>query len=617
MPQATVPTPLVRPTISNRAAELRAQLLKGREGRANSSTPPVTTAGQVSKQAGPPDSSSSLRNSPKTPVDNAAEDNEQELNINELISQYSDSKPTSDSIMDQEKKAIDQQATTAPRPQSIPNPLAKSQILSLGSPTKLAKPATNGSLTVNTVKVKNTGSKHASNGSMSEISEGEILEESSPPKKPVLPLQPTQPPRTRESQLANQQISTDVQATRKTRDEPRPKLENSRALRAESPARRPPPNDSKALPSRSRDDWREEFESRRERRPSYPSDYNAERRPHSGSDKQPNPRRDQIEDYRRPEIKNDQKREEISRSAPLPIREPKPPTLAQFLAQDEDLREWLEITGYHIETYRNKILNRRRAIAALDAQRSRLLAEMEAEERGGIPIVGGVPASSTIMLPPPLPNKAGVQPEAAQKPEIATAEPQHDRVVSNKRAYSDIQDPRDEASIGKMQRTEDRGPRVKREEDLEQRRPRSSGYDTPRRGSFDRREDRANSRPRYDESHARGRGNSRERELSPGLRAYENRPPARDRGYENDYYDRDDRADRRDTDKRPYEVRGGYRGRAYDPNYRGRGRGARGRGDFQSHLDSRADTSSFGSRIANGPPLKDHKGFQRGGKGGQ
>tara|TARA_R110002060_G_scaffold23489_3_gene31826 strand:- start:1319 stop:1585 length:267 start_codon:yes stop_codon:yes gene_type:complete len=72
-----------------------------------------------------------------------------------------------------------------------------------------------------------------------------------------------------------------------------------------------------------------------------------------------------------------------------------------------------------------------------------------------------------------------------------------------------------------------------------------------------------------------------------------------------------------------YEQRGGYRGRAYDPNYRGRGRG-RGRGDsrdgresrdFNQNSDVRME-NGFGSKIANGKPFKDPKGFDKGGRGG-
>ncbi|KAH8599796.1 YT521-B-like domain-containing protein [Bisporella sp. PMI_857] len=75
---------------------------------------------------------------------------------------------------------------------------------------------------------------------------------------------------------------------------------------------------------------------------------------------------------------------------------------------------------------------------------------------------------------------------------------------------------------------------------------------------------------------------------------------------------------------RPFESHGVYKGRAYDPNYatRGRARGGRargdvaGRGDIQGPIDYDRDRDEgFGSRIANGQPYRDRKGFNRGGKG--
>ena len=100
----------------------------------------------------------------------------------------------------------------------------------------------------------------------------------------------------------------------------------------------------------------------------------------------------------------------------------------------------------------------------------------------------------------------------------------------------------------------------------------------------------------------------------------------RDRGF--DDFD-DTPPSKKDT--RPYEVFGGYRGRAFDPNFRGRGRG-RGRGegrgdfptgrggfrsDFRDEFDPRDREESYGTNIANSQPYKDRKGLQRGGKGGQ
>jgi hypothetical protein len=562
-------------------------------------------AGQIAKQqAGAAEDSSSLRGSPRTPA-TTAETSEQELNINELISQYAGPKPVADTEMKDDNASL----PTLPhsqRPSSLPEPTAKSQGSSLGSPTKVTKPS-NGKMIGNGLHTKNLGSRHASSGSMSE---GEIFEDGA--AKNAMP--PTEP---KEAITTVKAINKEEPATHKPRDEQPLKTTQSRVLRDTSPSRRALPNNSKSQAPRRLEDRRDETDPRHDRRP-HPSDYTNERRPYpTESERTPYQRRDirdTSEDHHRSDSKSE-KREDMTR----PSREARQPTLADLLPHDEDLREWLEITGYHNGTYRDKILNRRRAIAALDAQRNALLAEMEAEERGGVQAIGGLPTPSSAMLPPPIPNKAGDRAEPSLKPTTTASETQRDRVVSNKRPYSDGQDHRDESSA-KVARTNDRGPRIKQQEDADYGRPRSSDYDSSRRRSFDdRRDDRDSSRH---EGRGRGRGSSRERDISPGRMAYENRPPARTRSYDvgDDFHvrERDDWEEReRDrSDRRPFEVRGGYRGRAFDPNYRGRGgRGGRGRGDFQSHMEQRAEPGSFGARIANGKPFR--RDYDRGGKGGQ
>jgi hypothetical protein len=597
MPQPITPTPPRPPTqINARAAELKAQLLKGREARASSSTPPVGIPGLVAKQTTPADGSNSLRGSPKTPLATPG-DREQERSINELILQCSGSMPATKSSVEQEKNTSDPKVSTSQRILKLPEPPAKSQAPSLGSPTRVLKPVSNGKHTVNNTTAKNFQRRPTSNGS---ISEGEILEE--PTTQKVLP--PTEP---KEPQTSMKPVDIDDQASRELRNS-----DNLKHSQEESPPRRAVPSNPKSQTSRPRD-GREGAESRTDKR-RHESDYGSERKAYPESDNRAPPRRDprdQDEEYRGAEIKNEQKRE-INRPN-APAREQKLPTLAQILSHDDDLREWLDITGYHNAAYRDKILNRRRAIAALDAQREKLLAEMEAEER--VPVAGNH-TPTTAMLPPPIPNKVGSRAEPTQKLDRGIAEPQRGQVVSNKRPYSDVQDTRVEDSGGKVARTDDRGHRVqiKEEEDIEPRGPRPSGFDPSRRSSIDHHDERDSPRSRYNDGRGRGRASGREREISPGPRAYESRAPAR-RAYEpaaDDYHDRDERQDRA---SRPFEVHGTYRGRAYDPSYRGRGRG-RGRSDFQSHLDQKPE-SSFGTKIANSKLWKDPKGFERGGKGGQ
>jgi hypothetical protein len=577
-------------------------------GRASSATP-TGIPGLVAQQSVAAEGSSSLRGSPQTSITTAGEDQGREENINELISQYSsDTNPSANQNenIKQDNNSTDTKAQSYNRPSTIPNPSEKSQAPSLGSPTKVSKPASNGKLVVNGSANKFLGSRHASKGSLSEASEGEIVEE--PTSQKALP-----PTELRQTQTPAKSIN-DGQIPRKLREEPLFKAFYGHGPRDASPPSRAINSNPKF--SSNRDDLREEADSWIKQR-TYQSDH-SERRTYSSPDKQPHPRRearDQDEEHRRPETKPEQKRED-NRLA----RETKPPnpTLVQLLPHDEDLREWLEITGYHNETYRDKILKRRRAIAALDAQKNALLAEMEAEERGGPPIAAALLIPSA-MLPPPNPGKAATRANTIPEPETAKLEAQRDYTVSNKRPYSDLHDGCEDGGSGKILRTDDRYSRIK-EDDDDHRRPRSSGYDSVRPFSGDRRVERDFPRSYDTDSGGRGRGGSRERDLSPGLNAYESRPVARTRGYDSgpdDYYDHDGREDR---NSRPFQIRGGYRGRAFDPNYRGRGRGTRGRGgDYQSHFEPRSDSApstSFGSKIANGRPFKDHKGFNSGGKGG-
>jgi hypothetical protein len=60
----------------------------------------------------------------------------------------------------------------------------KSQLPSLGSPTRVIKSIIEGNMPSNAANGKILGVIHGSNESVPEISEDEILEESTPPKEP-------------------------------------------------------------------------------------------------------------------------------------------------------------------------------------------------------------------------------------------------------------------------------------------------------------------------------------------------------------------------------------------------------------------------------------------------
>jgi len=580
--------------------------LKGKEARAGSATPPVPSSGVVARQNVPVDALSSLHGSPKTPIA-ATENHEQELN--DLISQYSDSKPTANASAKQKDQKSEATAITMNLQQAstIPSSSAKSQEPSLESPTRVPKPSPNGISAVHAM-VKAHQSRHPSNGS---ISEGEILEDT--PKKPTPPTEPKQ------RQPTSKPVTADDELTRTMGYRPT-KTSYGRGPRDESPPRRPPPSNPRGHAQRSYDDRHDEPQPRSDRRGGYQPDHKPERKPTSEFEKDPYQRRSSRDErYQEADSNSSQKREETNNAAKIQ----KSPTLEDLLAHDEDLKEWLEITGYHNAPYRDKILSRRRALAKLDAERKKLLADIEADERSGLPPTAGPQTPASSMLPPPIPNKVGPKAESALSPMETSDNSKRDRIVSNKRAHSDVDDGRDGNSFGKIARTDDRGPRIKEEEDYDHRRPRSSGFGAHRWSSIDHRDERGSPRHRYDEDrNSRGdRGHSRDRDVSPGRRAYENRPPARSGNFGTDDMHYRDRDEYQDRDRRPFVSVGGYRGKAYDPNYRGRGRG-RGRGDFQSRdLQSQQHDAknelAFGSRIANGRPYRDPRGFDRGGKGGQ
>ncbi|TVY46280.1 hypothetical protein LOCC1_G003813 [Lachnellula occidentalis] len=589
------PTPTRPPAmLKARAAELKAQLLKEKEARAGSATPPVPNAAALARQNVPTDASSSLHGSPKTPP-TATETHDQD--VNDLIAQYSVSKPTASAKNKDQNSEPTMMTTNLPQRLTIPSSSAKSQESSLGSPIKVSKPTPNGISSVHAM-VKANQSRHASNGS---ISEGEILEDT--PKKPSPPTEPKQrQPTSKPATVGDEPI--------RTMDNRLAKNSYGSGSRDDSPTRRAPPSNPRSFSQRSYD---EESQPRSDRRGR--PDRKLERKPASEIEKDTYQRRTSRDDsYHRPDSNSVPKREETNKAA----KPQKPSTLEDVIAHDEDLREWLEITGYHNAPYRDKILSRRRALAKLDAERKKLLADIEADERSGLPPNPGPQASASSMLPPPIPNKVGFQTESTTSPIETMEESKSDRLNSIKRAHSEVDDGRDASFSGKIARIDDRGPRIQEEDDYDNRRPRSSGPGAHRWQSSDHRDERS-PRHRYDDDRdSRDRADSRDRNVSPGRRAFESRPPARSTSFGTDDSHQRDREEQQDRDKRPFVSVGGYRGRAFDPNYRSRGRG-RGRGDYQSRefQSQQQDTKSDGSRITNGKPYRDPRGFDRGGKGGQ
>ncbi|ESZ99365.1 hypothetical protein SBOR_0235 [Sclerotinia borealis F-4128] len=545
------PTP-TKEQLAAKTAELRARLMKGKEGRAISATPP---AGAAAKQITAIEPSSSLQQSPKSPITgtNIDEHLRREKEINDLISDYSETKPITKSKMNQEAGN-----GTAKKPVHVNTSIlsAKSQDLFSGSPTRITKSHANSDRASNGTPAERE-TRNIRNGSMSE---GEILDEPTPKKLP--PTEPKANQVNKKSANVNEKSLKPEDGRTARPPHMRVKLEEPGPL-----VRRPAPaQPSKPDPPRYREERREENDFRPERKSNV--DHRHEKKSqHQDADKKHHPRRfsrEENDDYRRPEVAKEDGKS---------VRESKPPTLAQILPHDADLREWLEMSQYHDLTHRNKVLKTARALKELESQKAKLLAGIQDNHSLVKYNMGSL---TTGLIMPPQNASATTEPTDLR-----------DRVTSNKRSYSEVQDSQEEVNYGKSARLEDR-------EHEHRRRQSSADYDSSRRANGDR-------GGRFEESRIRGRSHSNDREVSPGLRAYESRPPARDRSY-----------DTGSGGRRTFEVHGSYRGKAFDPNYRGRGRG-RGRGDWGSH-ESRSE-AGFGSRNALSKPYKDPKGFDRGGKG--
>lgn len=536
------------------------------------------------------ESSSSLGGSPQTPLRVVEKGHEQ--NINELISQYSSNPKSTINPNGNTKTNNNVRAQEGPKNHSssiVPQHPAKLQTPSLGSPTKVTKLVSNGSTGGNGPVINTVNSRQGSDDPTSEASEGEIIEDPKPKKS-----SPTT--EFKQSPATSKQIKAEEQITRRQRDDTLSKRSYKYGSREESPS------DRTFTDANNREDRCEESKPHLGNR-QHESDDN-EQRTDRPTDKQPYSRRE-AHDLKEGHRKTDTFSEH-NRKITMPSREIQAtiPTLEQILPHDRDLREWLEITAYHNGPYRDKILKRRRAIAALDAQKNALLAEMEAEERGSLLITGAIPSNST-MLPPPMPAQSVTRADTLPVAEAANLNSQRGRLISNKRAYSELQDGHDDGVSGKILRRNDHGARILEGDGTELRRSRSSGYDSSYRALGDRRFERDRTPNQFYGRDDRGPGQdrSRNRDISPVLSHFENRSLIRTRRYDSGSDDYDEQDDR---DPRPFEVRGAYRGRAFDPHYRGRGRG-RGRGEQQGHLELRSDSApstSYGSRIATSKPFK-------------
>ncbi|TAQ88039.1 hypothetical protein B7494_g3652 [Chlorociboria aeruginascens] len=444
-------------------------------------------------------------------------------------------------------------------------PKASSTILltSRGGPqvrnsTSSAKNVKNGGSTKIASRPTSTGS----------ISEGEILEDSTP-NKILTPTEPRYPTR------SNRILDTSSRKDSGTEDQIITNLTVARHRPRDAPVspRAPSQHPKEHSTRHGRDE--QELKKVHDERAVHPT----------SSDHRSSVRRtDPYEDHRRADTKHDQKREEKK-----PAQNPSS-TLDQLIQEDPDLRDWLQMTGWDNVTYREEKLNHRREvrrqIAELDAKKAELLALEAASGPSGVSLV-----SSSTMLPPDLPTQSSSQ-ALVEKSGNTSAKPV--RVILKKRSMLE-----DDVL--------DRAPakRVKEDYDTD-RPPGSSSSDAYRRSGGNR-----------DHHERRHRERSYSHERDSGSSAYHNRPSTRPTLRDpSDYYEQDRERDDRSRDPRPFEVRGGYRGRAFDPNYRNRGgRGGRGRGEWVHAQQDQRNDPAFGLRIANGKPFKDPKGFDKGGRG--
>ncbi|TQS34346.1 hypothetical protein Golomagni_05273 [Golovinomyces magnicellulatus] len=595
------------PQISSRAAELKAQLLARRANSSNSpnSKPVSKTDTDVNvngTRQEKPETTNSARQSPSTPLINEKQD-QQQLNLNDLISQYSASKSKTEKKKDKENSNVNSgkpktPGTTHPKDSSESQTPSNKNTPGVNKAAFIPKKKSNTKL-----NSKDHGRKVETKVSDPETSEGEIIEGESSKSSNTKNFKEIDVSKNflKDGDKSSRVISRDQTTSLPQDSNPH---EKSAVHHLGSQTQKQGTSDSKISEHDLRPD---------DKKYPVPVGPKADNRSKHIPDRHGQSRREaNIEVTHNSEVRVQPSRAESSRQKPPPLREQEPravnpPTLEDLLPHDVDVREWLEITGYHNKPYRDKILGRRRAIAALDAQREKLIAEIEAEERGGIPVVVPTQLFSSSMLPPPIPNyKTGDRIGTISIAKTSSPAPlERHQIASNKRSYSSSQDSWQENGPGKIARTDNMNysPRNKEEQSFDSRRPRSSDRETSNRQVPDRQND-------YTRPCA---NNNRDSKTSPSSAVFERKSPARVGGYENDPYDEEDISE---TGNRSFESQGNHRGRAIDTKNRGRGR-ARGRSDVRDSRDSpelRGEgPSSF--KNTNGRPNKNVRGASRGSRG--
>lgn len=544
-------TPRPAQKLNDRAAELKAQLLKKREERTGS-VPPAVIRGLRAKstQPGIQSARQSPGKSPATPDDPSMPTVVQSLtdmmDLEELLSEGKAMADAKIVIKRENTNGEDTPNELSVRAEQLSSaPFQNLQRQEINTPQRTGAEPLNNITNQTLGKVSRT--RHQSDEPTSEVSDGEIREESKT-RKPLPPTGPKEP----ELTVVKRKIA-DTQ--RKTHEKPHIPHDGhedraSRNNRDFSTHHHNSSRDQKLEPRSygTSKNWKsnEKLEAEYEQQHQKHNDAIINGSKHGSSNG----------------AKNDVK------------TLVKTPTLAELLAVDDDLREWLEITNWNDVEYRAKKLKNHRALAKVEAERKRILEEMAAEEpRGVVRTSTNAPVKSTD-----TPAELSVQPPAtlnttSSKAPESTRASRLDRYDSDnhtlKRRYSDATSAYDEHEEKSRYNSQGRKIRIKNEDEHT-----ASISTLPNHSSVDSRYSRYEER-----GHERGRSRDYDHELdiSPGRRAYESRPPPR-----TDFPSIESNAERGDW--HDFASRGNYRGNRFDPkfNERGRGRG-RGRGGKGVH----------------------------------
>jgi hypothetical protein len=406
---------------------------------------------------------SSLRGSPKPPS-NVTENNERDLNA--LISEFSVPQPNPASSLPEAKSTENPASSSNPKMPSRSSSSTTTRALSLGSPKTVSKPASNGIVAktngVDTAVVSNGRGRNIRSRSVSEISEGEIVEDAPPEKPPPKDSNESLPaPNNTDREAVNgwaqeEQISKSIpsrpshqEATSNRVDLPtQPRSQRLNEHRDE-PALQERIHQPNQQPERRVDNENERDTYSRRGKATPESKYRTGQRVYPESEREHYPSRKQSRDegFSKPQ-QSLVLRKEPEQSMVVRQEEPAPPrTLVPGPGpEDQDVREWLIVTGFHNVEYRTKVLERRRKLAALDEERRQLIEEIAIEERGAI---APTPIQAS-MMPPPTQNKIEMARTNGQILPSTTGP-----IQSNKRSHSDVGDSPKQISV-KVARTNER-----------------------------------------------------------------------------------------------------------------------------------------------------------------